>query len=123
MILRSFIDQYPLDSLLLGRGNVLTDKLFCSLVHQDVTDESIIRRHHYQQFIPTERVHKERGLIIGEFMKGGDNIDRQLIFPPMEPIIEFPRVREVLTVLFITNFAVLDNMIENDLFKLTRNIG
>ena len=56
-----------------------------------------------------------------------DDIDRELVFTPMQTIIQFARIGVVLPLILgragvIADLALLDDKIENDLFQLVRNV-
>ncbi len=56
-----------------------------------------------------------------------DDIDRELVFTPMQTIIQFARIGVVLPLVLggtgvIADFALFYNKVENDLFQLVRNV-
>ena len=52
-VLEALVGQDAFDRFLLSAGVVLADVFFRSYVHQDIAHESVIRRHYYQQLVPS----------------------------------------------------------------------
>ena len=52
-VLEALVGQDAFDRFLLSAGIVLADVFFRSYVHQDIAHESVIRRHYYQQLVPS----------------------------------------------------------------------
>ena len=121
-VLEALVGQDALDRLLLGDRNVLADVFLRPLVHQQVAHQAFIWRHQDQQFVPPHALHPQDGLAFGIFMERADDMDRQLVFAPMQPIIELAGERVVLPVLVVADLPVLDDVVEDDLLQLSGNV-
>ena len=121
-VLEALVGQDSFDRLLLRDRDVLADVFLRPLVHEDVANEAFIRRHQNQQFVPAHALHPQDGLTFGVLMERADDMDGQLVLPPVQPIIELSGERVVLAILVVTNLPLLDDVVENDLLKLGGNI-
>ena len=127
-VLEALVIQDPFDGFLLGNGNVLLDVLLGALEHEQIAHQALVRRHEHKQFVRlVRRGCTEHLLVVGMLVERADDIDRELVFTPMQTIIQFARIGVVLPLVLggtsvIADLALLDDVVENDLFQFVRNV-
>ena len=88
-VLEALVVKDALDDLLLGHRDVLPDVLFGALVHQQIADQARVFRQDDAKLVAPHALHPLQRFVARVFAKGGDDVNRQFLLTPEQPVIHF----------------------------------